>query len=108
MHLPSDRLPLLAAPATSFALEVLVRNSSTLLARNVNLTIEVPAEFSVAQRSLGAGDLPPGAERRLRFEASTSTSARTTAFSLECDWEDEYDREGDSRETFHAEAQRES
>jgi hypothetical protein len=103
----TDRLPLLLGAGTDAEVKIQLRNSGTMAARNVRVLPERSTELDFGMPSL-VGDIPAGAERTAALEATITATASSGSFTATVAWDDDYDREGELRQEFFAEAERES
>ncbi len=109
LHLHSDRLPLLSPAPTDLEIEVLVRNDGTIAARGVEVVVDNASDLlALSVDSRAIGDIPAGGERTTSFSATTTSLASAVSFAAVATWSDDYDREGDCRAEFYAEAEREA
>lgn len=108
VELLTDRLPLLCDVGTQAELVFRVQNEGTMVARDVRLSLEGCPELHATVDGVSVGDVPAGAERTCIIQAATVQVVRETTILVQAVWTDDYDREFETVERFHAEAQRES
>lgn len=107
-HLLTDRLPLLCPEGTELELELLLRNEGTMAARDLSVGSLTSEAFLVGGTGDPVGDIPAGAERRVKVTAETRAVCREAAIDVSLSWTDDFDRERQMRTRFNAEAERES